>query len=374
MLLKNVLIYFDPASKTMVLATCPEAWRPGGLLIVGAAEGVADLLPDFNGSNPGCFANPPPRPDHGHDADTETTVPDDLFAGLQDDREAASRYLSIFIDEAAADARRADRGPAGAGSGRRPGEHQATVRRGAPHQRLGRFIGLNRSPSSRHLMEDLLQTLVDHGRAHAAITERFLAGTDGLRQYVDALGDGRPEEDHFDALAEQFAGRRAAMAVVTRRSCPRPHGPAVSARASGTSGQAAGDDGQTPAPRICGDLRQQIAAAVPASEYDNVLIGQVPFEPPPLVGLKAQLIAEQALESGQHPPLRSAAGRHRSARSRAVQFGVVTDKTPEAVQRLLQVAGVQDATGRALAAARSPACPCPGEPPDPGLKPAETSG
>jgi len=45
--LKNVLIYFDPASKKQVIANVRAMVRPGGMLIAGAAEGVADLLRDF---------------------------------------------------------------------------------------------------------------------------------------------------------------------------------------------------------------------------------------------------------------------------------------------------------------------------------------
>jgi chemotaxis protein methyltransferase CheR len=45
--LKNVLIYFDPASKRQVLENVRSAIRPGGMLIAGTAEGVVDLLRDF---------------------------------------------------------------------------------------------------------------------------------------------------------------------------------------------------------------------------------------------------------------------------------------------------------------------------------------
>jgi chemotaxis protein methyltransferase CheR len=46
--LKNVLIYFDKNSKKQVLANVKQAVRPGGRLIVTAAEGVSDLLHDFS--------------------------------------------------------------------------------------------------------------------------------------------------------------------------------------------------------------------------------------------------------------------------------------------------------------------------------------
>ena len=42
--LKNVLIYFDRASKERVMANVEPMLRPGGMLVAGAAEGVSDLV------------------------------------------------------------------------------------------------------------------------------------------------------------------------------------------------------------------------------------------------------------------------------------------------------------------------------------------
>lgn len=46
--LKNVLIYFDAASKKRVMEHICAAVRPGGLLVTGAAEGVSEYLREFN--------------------------------------------------------------------------------------------------------------------------------------------------------------------------------------------------------------------------------------------------------------------------------------------------------------------------------------
>jgi len=45
--LKNVLIYFDAASKKRVMENVRAAVRPGGMLVTGAAEGVSEYLRDF---------------------------------------------------------------------------------------------------------------------------------------------------------------------------------------------------------------------------------------------------------------------------------------------------------------------------------------
>jgi chemotaxis protein methyltransferase CheR len=58
--LKNVLIYFNQQSKTTVLHNVRGAMRPGGLLVAGMAEGVADLLRDFQRLKPWLFRKPDP--------------------------------------------------------------------------------------------------------------------------------------------------------------------------------------------------------------------------------------------------------------------------------------------------------------------------
>jgi chemotaxis protein methyltransferase CheR len=60
-LLKNVLIYFDAASKTTVLQHVRAALRPGGLLVVGATENVAGMLRDFERLEPWLFRKPPSK-------------------------------------------------------------------------------------------------------------------------------------------------------------------------------------------------------------------------------------------------------------------------------------------------------------------------
>jgi len=56
--LKNVLIYFDTASKRTVLSNARAMIRPGGLLVAGAAEGVCDLIKDFERFQPWLYRKP----------------------------------------------------------------------------------------------------------------------------------------------------------------------------------------------------------------------------------------------------------------------------------------------------------------------------
>lgn len=57
--LKNVLIYFTRESKRRVLENVRSAIRPGGLLVAGPAEGIADLLKDYVRLTPWLHQRPP---------------------------------------------------------------------------------------------------------------------------------------------------------------------------------------------------------------------------------------------------------------------------------------------------------------------------
>ena len=56
--LKNVLIYFDKASKKQVVANVCGVICPGGLLVAGAAEGVADLVKGLVRIQPWLYQQP----------------------------------------------------------------------------------------------------------------------------------------------------------------------------------------------------------------------------------------------------------------------------------------------------------------------------
>ncbi|MBN2296379.1 MAG: protein-glutamate O-methyltransferase CheR [Pirellulales bacterium] len=56
--LKNVLIYFDATSKRQVIDNVQASIRPGGLLVAGAAEGVADMVKNYTRIQPWLFQRP----------------------------------------------------------------------------------------------------------------------------------------------------------------------------------------------------------------------------------------------------------------------------------------------------------------------------
>jgi chemotaxis protein methyltransferase CheR len=53
--LKNVLIYFDRDSKQRVIANVQKVISPGGMMVAGAAEGVADMVRDLVRIEPWLF-------------------------------------------------------------------------------------------------------------------------------------------------------------------------------------------------------------------------------------------------------------------------------------------------------------------------------
>ena len=56
--LKNVLIYFAPESKRRVVDNVCSLIRPGGLLVAGPTEGIADLVKDYRRHQPWLYQRP----------------------------------------------------------------------------------------------------------------------------------------------------------------------------------------------------------------------------------------------------------------------------------------------------------------------------
>jgi two-component system, chemotaxis family, sensor kinase CheA len=307
------------------------------------------------------------------------TIIRDQFARLEDDWESASRYLSLFVDESRetldelTDALLALE----AGGGRENLE-QLFI---SAHRIKGSAasIGLNRPAKLAHLMEDLLQVLVDTERApEPKMVDGLLACTDGLRQYVNALRTGRPEADKFAVLAEQL------LESQTGKAAPLPSQPApVEAPPAEAVPEAnAADVEQTieelPSQVVVDEeLRTLVAAAVGEQESENVLLGRIVFEPGlEFVGLKARLVCNKLSNFGNirylNPPLEEIENREEI---QSLCFGIVTEKSPTVLKEVLHVAGIsgivvepldlqrREAKKQTVGGARAP---------EPGAKTAET--
>lgn len=298
----------------------------------------------------------------------QETILRDEFARLEDDWESASRYLSIFIDECQQTLDELTEALLAleAGGGRER-EHieQLFV---AAHRIKGSAasIGLNRPAKLAHLMEDILQLLVQNECALAPnVADGMLACTDGLRQYVNAMSEGRPGQDQFFELAQQLLEAQATcdamlrptqveadMAVSEEDEEKEIEGVAPIVEA--VKPQCANDE---PVSFTVGpELHRQVAAAMRDEDRnENIIVGQVFFEPNlPLVGLKAQLIFSKLSNLGDiryiDPPADELETLDELA---ALRFGLATEKTPDEMRQYLHIAGVQGIAIEPLARKRA---------------------
>jgi two-component system chemotaxis sensor kinase CheA len=129
------------------------------------------------------------------------------------------------------------------------------------------------------------------------------------------------------------------------------------------------------AAEISNDLRGHVADMVLPEQRGDVVVGQIVFEANlPLVGLKAQLLASKLANAGEirylNPPPEAMESLEDLA---SIEFAIVTNKSPEAVLGLLQVAGVASVVAEPLERRQtSAAAPAEARPAEPGAKPAET--
>ncbi len=142
----------------------------------------------------------------------EIIAGDNPLDGLKDDWGSASKYLSMFIDDAQhtldeiTDALLALE----AGGGRENVQRLFV----AVHRLKGSAasIGLRRTAKLAHLAEDLLQELVDNGREFSSKTgNSLLTFADGLRTCIEAMRRGSPEEDQFNVVVHELLAARQAL-------------------------------------------------------------------------------------------------------------------------------------------------------------------
>jgi two-component system, chemotaxis family, sensor kinase CheA len=275
-------------------------------------------------------------------ADQRTLTPDDLFTDLKDDREDALQYLSIFIDEAQTTLDELIEALLALESG--GGRKQVEQLFVAAHRMKGSAasIGLNRIAKLSHLMEDCLQTLVDKDCVPTPqITDALLSCTDGLRQSVNALRSGELQNDHFVELASELLAARATTGDAA--DLGESLSPAAPPSTDGPAGQ---QEDAEPTTMVTEDLRRHMAATILEEQREDVLIGQVVFEPHlPLSGLKAQLLCSKLANAGEIRYLNPSLAVIETLEDVAtIEFGIASEKDAETVRSLLMVAGVQRVT------------------------------
>lgn len=289
---------------------------------------------------------------------------EDIFAKISDEIEIASKYLAIFIDETELSLDDiADTLLALEGGGREE-ELRALLINSHRIKGSAASVGLNRAAKMAHLMEDLLQQLVDGGGLMSPeLTDAMLKCTDGLRAYVQGLKQGSTDSDQFSQLARE---------LIKVQNSENNHAGSLGAAAgdSPASDRAvsspAGNSADSPPPsgkaEISAQLRRLAVETAPSGAA--VVAGAVAFQPGlPLSSLKAQLLYEKLLNLGDLCYMQPAADRLEELECiEGIQFGLLTDKPLAQVQTQLEVAGVADVALEQLGANRTPADPTSGNP------------
>lgn len=318
----------------------------------------------------------------------------DPFQDVQDEEEIPDKYLAVFVDETEAALDELTAALLALENGG-DGDRLKTLLSIA-HKIKGSAaaIGLNRVAKLTHLIEDLLEDLVEAGgRPSPEITDVLLKCTDGLRQYVTGLKGGAASADRFGQLARD-------LLAVQSGGSPGETGSAGGATAASASPGTTSLTDRTLTDRlecVLAEIRSRLESAdiravasatgMAASvvcrvlESENVELGilravagyfdgragtadgrityagKVRFPPDlPAAGLKAQLIFEKLLKLGDvsycEPPPEKL---DETDRLDCLQFQVISGQPLQTLIDQVRVAGVIEVSIR----------PVDGPPPDP---------
>lgn len=265
-------------------------------------------------------------------APVESGVAVDPFADLSDDLEAGSKYLSLFIDEAAASLDELTEILLAAESGQTQSVEQLMC---VSHRIKGAAasVGLIRGAKLAHLMEDAMQELLDTGRPITQpLADALLQCVDGLRGYVAGLKNGVSLTESFPKLgSELLRAMKAADQPGTLEHEP-----------------SAADRNPSPAeatPKACDNIatdawRESVAAAT--KDIERTLVGRATFQPGlALVGLKARLVYEKLAGLGEVVQFSPSIDTVDDLETiDEVRFAITTDCSPDEVLRRSQVAGL----------------------------------
>jgi len=301
----------------------------------------------------------------------------DDFAGIQDESDIPTKYLSIFVDETilALDALTETLLNLEATGGRKAVEEVLIT----SHRIKGSAacVGLNRAAKLAHYMEDLVQRLRDQaGDLTPVMADAMLKCTDALRTYTEGLKKGSPDSSGFArAAADLLSAQIVQPAASPEAVIVAPPTAASSAFAeSATSGNLEVAPRNNVAPAGLSDqLRARVLTHM--TVRGNGLYGVVAFTRGlPLVGLKARLVHEKLSHLGEVFLCEPAANTLDELEDLdSLTFGVATDAGIEVARRQLRIAGVErvdvaslsessqsdDAPSGAIAAPQNSATTCP---------------
>jgi two-component system chemotaxis sensor kinase CheA len=282
----------------------------------------------------------------------------DCFQGIEDECDGRSKYLGIFIDETELSLDQlTETLMALEGLGGTEATQSLLV---IAHRIKGSAasIGLNRVAKLAHLMEDLLQRLVDTGQMLSpSVTDAMLMCSDALRQYVEGLKLGNRPPDQFNHLAQELHAAQESQGQATPRQMSPPTTVSVRDKPAPASRAPLAD-------MTLDSIRQTLKDR--GGDQQHTFVGTVQFEPNlPLAGLKGRLLYEKLANLGKvcyfDPPPEDLDEMEDLG---GVSFGLVAERPLSAISRPLRIAGVQQAIVEPLlqeeadssSAAKEPSC------------------
>lgn len=299
-----------------------------GILQVAGCERHATTQADAEKALTSTLAAPSPILPLEQTMSPPSTLPVDHFAGIRDEREVPTRYLSIFIDESEMSLDALSETLVSYPDGAAKAVLEDLLITSHRIKGSAASLGLHRPAKLAHFMEDILQEFRESEQTLSPeLTDALLHCVDALRLYVNGLKSGVPATEHFnDLVIELLVAHAGATTLV---AAP----PVVKAATNAPA---------PPANNIVNELRalaQQHAQRLP------LLVGRVSFVPGlALAGLKARLIYEKLCHVGElleaNPPMD---GCDDLETIEELTFALATEAAVGAIKAKAFVAGVQEA-------------------------------
>jgi two-component system chemotaxis sensor kinase CheA len=246
----------------------------------------------------------------------------DHFSTVADDAGFPSKYIGIFIDETEMSLDSMTESLVSFDTGDMAAAVENLLITSHRIKGSAASVGLHRPAKLAHLMEDVLQELLEaHAPLSSNMADVMLQCTDALRLYVAGLKTGQPTSDDFNRLANELLFAHAD--AVHPANLPVEPKPVVA---------------------TIDHLARVKEYAEQFSTYGQVVVGMVRFIPGlALAGLKAQLILEKLQQAGEvlvsTPPTLALEDIDTLD---CLTFAVATEATVDVIKSKVFIAGVKD--------------------------------
>ena len=262
------------------------------------------------------------------------------FQQVTDEADLNSKYLALFIDELEQGLDSLSETLVAVEGGGTREELESLLCTAHRIKGAAASVGFHRASKLAHLMEDVLQMLLDQGRRLTPeLNDWLLKATDSLREFLEQLRQGTAPTVDFAPVAAALIAHQ--QGVAQGANAPEKEGVHFQGdEGPGTSTESHGEKGAS-------DQWPPAQFLEKAREFDRpVVLGRVELQPGlQLSGLKGQLLHEKLCHIGEVleyiPPVEELENRESLP---AVEFIVATEKSLEEITRVLRVGGVRGIT------------------------------